>query len=232
MKKRKLTPLEYSLLTIPILLILALTSRGGWFQQILFYANPLGRARADTQRHNCASRLKVIGLAMQQYMGDYNDRLPPFVIGGTTVTSFAIGSTRVGWTDAVMPYVYGDPVPRCPSDNTPQGWPNPLKSGCTSYWFNRNLSALTRHKITRTEAVILLGEGGAPDATNATYNKSSLSPAWINDWNSPAQRHLGGANYLFVDGHVKWLQPQEISTGAQGMYTFNPARIAATTEQH
>ena len=220
MKRRKLTLLEYSLLATPLIIALVL------------YVNSLGRMGESARRQSCASELKILGIAMQQYMGDYNDRLPPFVIGGTTVTSFAIGSTRVGWADAVTPYVHGEPVPRCPSDDTPQGWPNPLKSGYTSYWFNSNLSASSGGEITRKEAVILLGEGGAPDTTDATYSKSSLSPSWISDWNSPAQRHLGGANYLFVDGHVKWLQPEEISTGAQGMYTFNPARIAATTEQH
>ncbi len=29
-----------------------------------------------------------------------------------------------------------------------------------------------------------------------------------------AKRHNGGANYLFVDGHVKWYKPEQISANA------------------
>jgi len=40
----------------------------------------------------------------------------------------------------------------------------------------------------------------------------------------PALRHLGGANYLLCDGHVKWEQPQNVGTGwasreSEGEYT-------------
>lgn len=28
-----------------------------------------------------------------------------------------------------------------------------------------------------------------------------------------AERHQGGANYLFGDGHVKWHRPEQLATG-------------------
>lgn len=46
--------------------------------------------------------------------------------------------------------------------------------------------------------------GGCQD-----WYAAEMTPAEV----MPPARHLGGANYLAVDGHVKWLRPENVSRG-------------------
>lgn len=61
-------------------------------------------------------------------------------------------------------------------------------------------------------ATILAGEG-EDDAPTWTSLRQ-LPPRWIADETSPAWRHRKLANYLFADGHAKWLAPERISNGS------------------
>ena len=100
---------------------------------------------------------------------------------------------------------------------------DPTKLDYTDYWLNRNLSGVLWKNLAFPERTILLGDGNdGTDATNARYNRSRLPPTWFTAPNSPANRHQGGANYAFTDGHVKMLKPEQITTvlPAPGVYTF------------
>jgi prepilin-type processing-associated H-X9-DG protein len=73
--------------------------------------------------------------------------------------------------------------------------------------------------------IIMLGDGdgGSTDST-ASYALTKLPAEWRTASNSSAKRHDKGANYAFLDGHVKWLKPDQIaqvppSTKSQ-FYTF------------
>lgn len=55
---------------------------------------------------------------------------------------------------------------------------------------------------------ILYGDGNGRKGTSYyTLNSRTFDPT--SDY---ARRHLDGANYAFVDGHVKWAKPNEIGT--------------------
>jgi prepilin-type processing-associated H-X9-DG protein len=59
---------------------------------------------------------------------------------------------------------------------------------------------------------IATGDGNDhTDAFNSAYTRSGLPYSWLADKKMPPYRHLGGANYSFVDGHVRWLRPEELS---------------------
>jgi prepilin-type N-terminal cleavage/methylation domain-containing protein/prepilin-type processing-associated H-X9-DG protein len=72
---------------------------------------------------------------------------------------------------------------------------------------------------------------GSPDVSEV---RSPKQPSWANWWQgqqdmngSPRPTHFDGYNYLFADGHVKWLRPERtVGTGSmdwpQGMWTRRP----------
>jgi len=57
--------------------------------------------------------------------------------------------------------------------------------------------------------------GGPQFATGYAdnYNGGYQQTGWETQWDGTTGRHLEGANYLFVDGHVKWLKSSAVSAG-------------------
>ncbi len=151
-----------------------------------------GRARPNAYRASCNSNLKQIGLAFAQYAQDFDTKTPP------------IANARGGWAQLLSPYVKSEAIFQCPSAGGD-------KTGTTDYFFNARLASAKNKLAFDSKAkstTILSGEG--EDDQDASANLSQLPAAWRTDEKSPAWRHLDGANYLFVDGHVKWFKPAKI----------------------
>jgi prepilin-type processing-associated H-X9-DG protein len=209
---RKLTRLELALLGIPIIVIAApLVShlRGlnnNW------RANPFARARESKRSATCQyHNLSQIAVAFQQYTQDYGGKFPVVKVVGSSASGAVPPSyaSPYGWADALQYYLRCEGCYQCPSESTPLS--SPTKRGYTDYWFNGNLSGVRKSAVRLPAATFLVGEGSdGTDKTNATYSKSSLPAAWLSNRNSPAFRHMGGANYLFADGHVAWLKPDQV----------------------
>jgi len=148
------------------------------------------------------------------YSQDYDQKLPTTIIEGKTV----------GWVEALSPYTESMQIFQCPS--VKNDWqPNPNLPGFTDYWMNRNLSGRNRAELDNQQQIILSGDGDgdgdSPEST-ASYAINQL-PSSLSG--SSAKRHLGGANYAFVDGHVKWLKPAQVSplspSKKHPVYTFS-----------
>ena len=78
-------------------------------------------------------------------------------------------------------------------------------SSYTNYWFNARLSGRAIGGVGNTAQLLVCGDGNdGTDLTDARYSLSNFPAQWMSNQNSPMFRHLGGANYLFADGHVKW----------------------------
>jgi prepilin-type processing-associated H-X9-DG protein len=100
----------------------------------------------------------------------------------------------------------------CPQGSNHDPKIKPNDSGYTDYWYNARLNGLESKAIILHGSTVMLGDGNdGTDATNARYSLSALPATWRTDSNSPAMRHLEGANYAFADGHVKWFKPEKIS---------------------
>lgn len=75
------------------------------------------RARENARRTSCQSNLKQMGLALVQYLQDYDEVLPSPTFGSTAKTS----TSYYRWQDAVYPYVRNVQIFRCPADSGSTG---------------------------------------------------------------------------------------------------------------
>ena len=64
----------------------------------------LSKAKAKAKQIKCTSNLRQIGLALQLYVDDFDDRLPPRISGG------------FNWIQALQPYHNDRKVVICPTD--------------------------------------------------------------------------------------------------------------------
>jgi prepilin-type processing-associated H-X9-DG protein len=171
------------------------------------------------------SNLKQIAVGLKQYQNDFDRRCPLIAVANRSSADYL---PPYGWADALQPYLRNTEIYQCPSDEH-EGIEQSHKSGFTDYWINRNVAGREfpggYPPPPLHEKIITFGDGnGKGDLTNARYNLPALPAVWLKDYTSPAYRHSDGANYAFLDGHVKWLRPNKISTGpvAQNQYTFSP----------
>ncbi len=76
--------------------------------------------------------------------------------------------------------------------------------------------------------VILVGDGVAADTRSTARYALSEPPdqkdicTGYNGSCDKAWKHLSGANFGFLDGHVKWLTPEQVSARKGDSATFAP----------
>ncbi len=161
-------------------------------------------------RSTCSSHLKQMGIAWMQYAQEYDERTPP-VKFNNVAQSLPPYAKPFGWADALQPYLRSTELLQCPSVENVERPLNATKQNFTDYWMNTNLSNLKLEKLNAPSQTILAGDGNdGTDATNARYNLNALPQSWRDTEKSPARRHLDTANYLYADGHVKSLRPQNV----------------------
>jgi len=204
------------------------------------------QVREKARQTTCASNEKQIGLAIAQYIQDYDETLPlaNHVVNGTQFEN---------WQYDVDPYVkggypqdnhnlaVGSSAPHlsvwfCPSwdrthdqfydDNaTPAGTAASDKATPSkSYLLNENYTyadvggvgifskpsaAIAQFKTPSQTVIVTEGRG---NTVNTSGNDTATGPANgvlstdFGNYVSGRARHTGGGNYLFVDGHVKFVK--------------------------
>ncbi len=199
-----------------------------------------GRARENARRTSCASNLKQLGLAMIQYAQDYDERYAPL--------QNAVTADWESWDTKIAPYVgmkvkEGSPamIFRCPSDPAQRASGEPTRSYAMpqgvhqdmDYFADRNFNGDLGDQRGRSlsefptpATTLMLVESSSKDNVfGRTYNAESKGPI-SNALNDKRQdgatpgktNHFDGWNYLFVDGHVKWLKPIQTVQRANGTY--------------
>lgn len=180
--------------------------------------------REAPRRVSCQSNLKQMGLGIMQYVRDWDEKFPLVATGGQSY----------GWADALQPYVRSTALYHCPKNSgsaSPYTIIKPTSRDYTDYFLNARLSRQSLSALNNAPQTILFGEGTTSDARSA---KSALPAQWVSNPDSPARLHFAkgsasrsGANYAFADGHVKWIEPQNIGTGPT-LVNSNISRFAAT----
>ena len=212
-RKRGFTLIEL-LVVIAIIAILA---------AILFPV--FARARENARRASCSSNLKQLGLALIQYNQDYD--------GGFPVSYYNSGwqpaGTEGGYTaTATYPYTKSAQIWTCPSQNsgdfpkfqTDLSQPATIKMtyAINFYIMSRKADApamVNEASIPAPSEIIAIAEAGGlnPNPTinlNDSWNQVYATPATgctpsYYDCRRQGTPHFEGANYLFCDGHVKYM---------------------------
>jgi prepilin-type processing-associated H-X9-DG protein len=170
------------------------------------------RRNQDQDRRSCQSNLKLIAKGMLLYTQDWDKRLPLVKVNDTDITP----KKPFGWADALGPYIKSQFSLRCRNSFLERfkshQEKDPRDHTYSDYYFNARLNGIKQQEVKQAVSVIMLGDG--KNGTRKAYSRYSLErlpAAWREDTSSPLYRHFEGANYAFVDGHVKWLKPDKIT---------------------
>ena len=209
------------------------------------------RARENARRASCQSNLKQIALGIKQYVQDYDERFPPYNFTLPAPNQFH----HDGWAKIIQPYLKSTQILQCPSEprktntdlfgaSTP-GYGGGIQgsdgvSGYCDYFYNLDLGPYNtvgknESEIRNSSVVIMIGDGA--NARDDQYANCPVGVTCGNGNYTPGSgsstpdataniRHLEGANYGFVDGHVKWLKPDattydDPATGSKATYRIN-----------
>ena len=203
---------------IELLVVIAII---GILASILF--SVFARARENARRTSCLSNLKQIGMGYMMYVQDYDERFPAnFAYPG--------GAPYLSYFAAVAPYIKNKQVWVCPSQTSTQvmgsvwAYPPFLASDAVHYYFNIYIGGndqpvlfyrLSMAAIPTPADVFLLWEM-EPSRMGANFigdtTKNAERPCnpgapcvTAADYYAGTGMHLSGDNYLYADGHVKWL---------------------------
>ncbi|MCS7254775.1 MAG: DUF1559 domain-containing protein [Armatimonadetes bacterium] len=182
------------------------------------------RAREKGRSSSCQSNLKQIGLAFHQYLTDYDERMP-----GTWFDATRDGSLTQGdytWRAALQPYIKNRQIFVCPSDPTRNGFAvtydpsidySDVSPAGSPYSAGYAMNAVHWASGSPTPPawqpdanfVDPAGTVLVADSTDFEISVASNTHGFLRT-GADALRHLEGANYLFADGHVKWLRPTHV----------------------
>jgi len=173
------------------------------------------RSREKARQSACMNNEKQIGTAFMQYVEDWDGAIPGYGHNNQRGPYVRV---------ALVPYLQNDEVWVCPSDSDPVGvytLPNG-KPERRSYIPNSQvIGPGDGNALDEADAV-----GGVQDisgikepaSTIAIAEKRTGVPDWHLDWpvdllppfggehSLEKTRHNGGANYIFADGHARWMK--------------------------
>jgi len=172
----------------------------------------VNRARAKARQAACVSHLRQLGMALQMYCQDYDERLPPWAVASAPTTGKV-------WGQVLLPYTADVRVYFCPSMGRPQGAGTVLDD--SPFWgpthnylmelvycsYGYNAMYLSNARLgsvaspTETIAIVDTTFSGYADHG---WGYFAAFPPSIGGHAMLADRHDGGANVTFLDGHTKW----------------------------
>lgn len=216
MRRRAFTLIEL-LVVIAIIAILA---------SILFPV--FAQAREKARSISCLSNQKQVGIAFGMYVQDYDEITPPH--------TYPVPGQPVGvlWHQMLIPYVKTPQVWGCQSgeNGSRRGWAGPYTGDVGLGYNNRGVSRLplagfeypsdTLAIMDSTYYVVWINGNNVTAAANsplyrpAGYLPPVCNPVFQNELNNvtPAVRHAGGANAIYLDGHAKWMKQDRYLRGA------------------
>jgi len=201
MQRRGFTLIEL-LVVIAIIAILA---------AILFPV--FARAREKARQTACLSNLKQISLGVLMYAQDYDETYPRYHRPAASPVEYPDGSTASGilWYAALYPYVNNQQIFDCPS--TSYRWDGSYTDDLR-YGYSRHIGGLSMGQIDQPSSTFIVGDSAADEGQNPmTY---VLYGTWYPTTHL-ADRHNGGANIGFADGHAKWVRTPAGSQAVPGL---------------
>jgi prepilin-type N-terminal cleavage/methylation domain-containing protein/prepilin-type processing-associated H-X9-DG protein len=196
------------------------------------------KAREKARQTACLSNLKQLGLSIIMYADDY-DGVYPMNYQDASSGPGTAAQIPLTWPNRLLPYLKNTQVYACRSDSRP---PNVDFPGCRpllqSYCWNRRLGMDL--PAWGYWDVVSLAEVAAPAQCAMLWDDSSDwiaagyggrfntldSPDWAGSFDPEVLqgRHNGGDNFMFADGHAKWINTRSLpdATTIPGI-TLDPA---------
>jgi prepilin-type N-terminal cleavage/methylation domain-containing protein/prepilin-type processing-associated H-X9-DG protein len=197
------------------------------------------KAREKARQISCLSNEKQIGLAFTQYIQDNDEKLPDGE--GYLAAADNYQGDGSGWAGQVYPYIKSTALFHCPDDSTsaigvrvPVSYAfNQNAQGVSDAQFQADSQTVLIFEISGDVSdVTKLGDGKGSGDTSVdnesaagngvtgtrggtyTYETGPMgSPAQSPDMTAPTGLHTNGSNFLFADGHAKWLHSASVSPG-------------------
>ena len=186
------------------------------------------RAREKARAISCISNMKQIGLGLMMYAQDY-DEMYPAIHAGTLQANLASGTEPpdlIVESNALAPYIKNWQVWRCPDDTSTNAPTYDADCGVTipvrvSYEQNGYFEYQTTMAMVQNPASTVYFAERPSNRTDDCFHPWEISsnpnavPDIANIYDTGEgpgvgyvayNIHSGGANYLFVDGHCKWMQ--------------------------
>jgi prepilin-type N-terminal cleavage/methylation domain-containing protein/prepilin-type processing-associated H-X9-DG protein len=183
------------------------------------------RARENARRASCQSNLKQIGLAAFQYVQDYDEKFPLNRTDVDGVSGFNATTTHAGepgydqgLAELIQPYLKSTQILQCPSESNGPAASTSNSTGYSDYVANfYDINSQTGYvgMVAPAQTVLITDWESTNSELSFMYNVLwSGSITADTGQTDKFHRHLGGNNFLFSDGHVKWLKPDVVRSRA------------------
>lgn len=209
------------------------------------------QAKEAAKKTACLSNMKQLGLGVQLYLADSDDRM--FFRSGSASSRSGLIPTANGnrWWNLIGPYLKNKEVFRCPSDSQPTA----------SRDVDGNLTIQRSYiAIFPAESLVATSIENVADTTVITEKwgqdfNGAVTDSWIEPYNGDfsvdahdptrtykaADRHAKQMNAIFFDSHAKAksgsaIRASKDMTGCQLIYAFpfpgtNPPTVTSTSSQ-
>ncbi len=168
----------------------------------------LSKARQRALAVNCLNNLRQVGIASVLYADDHDEQLPQSSHQRNPATG-----QRLSWVGTLEPYALSTKVYKCPSDQNDAR----LYSFAINDYVTYRPAGLPTLEFHRTTSIphptdtLLFGEKSDGSDFVDHYHFAQDGYDTNNfSFEVAVERHLSGANYLFVDGHVEPLNWEDV----------------------
>ncbi|MBI4243691.1 MAG: DUF1559 domain-containing protein [Planctomycetes bacterium] len=177
-----------------------------------FLLPAIKNARGMAKRASCTNNLKQLGLAIEMYKQDYNDRYP-YQKDQEEAGAFGPPSGDPSFMASIRPYVLElaggfqssrQALFRCPTATIYTGLP-PDETTDISYNFNGYCSGQSTPQNASVRIVL-----GCAQRTNVSRGLPWPASGGVDGDHLSWQNHDGGRNLLYGDGHVRWKKEADI----------------------
>jgi prepilin-type N-terminal cleavage/methylation domain-containing protein/prepilin-type processing-associated H-X9-DG protein len=188
------------------------------------------QAREKARQTTCLSNMRQVGLGLQMYTQDYDEILPHSRVD---VPHFGRPNAPLSYLSAVIPYIKTRAIFNCPSsvDPTSLGYAkdtNCTEESCTNLHGNAVVMGRPLAVMPSPADIVYLDENRLH--SHAAWLRPALVDAkkqlysyWHFDGGLPkgveqyCNVHMGGANLVFVDGHVKYKTYKQLRSSDFGL---------------
>lgn len=164
------------------------------------------KAREKARQSSCLSNTKQISIGILSYAQDYDECLPYGQMDYATGGVYIFAGIANG-TSAIVPYLKNTQIAICPSlsgSTYGYGWSYnhmPYRSGTTTIYAPQPLGSYNYP----SEIMMFCDSASGTTAPYMWVYCPTHFPTTDGGKGYVADRHNGGANVAFLDGHSKWL---------------------------